>query len=453
MGVTGAGAIGRDVAAVQRRTLRVLVAAQVLAGVGLAAGITVGALLAEDMAGATGWAGLPAALFTLGSAAAALGIGRMSQGWGRRAGLATGYAVGAVGGALVVVAAAVDSLALLFTGLVLYGAGTAANLQARYAGADLAQPDRRGRAISTVLVATTLGAVLGPTLVEPTGALAAALGVRELAGPFILAAAGYALAAAAVVALLRPDPLVTARAVAGRGEGVAPGEASPPTGSTRTLRVASAAMVLTQLAMVAVMTMTPVHMRDHGHAVGAAGLVISLHVAAMYLPSPISGRLADRVGRRPVLVAAVLAILAAGLLAAAAPPGSLPLLAVALMLLGLGWNLGLVGGTALVADAVPLARRASVQGRIDVSIALAGSAGGLGSGLAVAWAGYPALAIAGGVTALALIPLLVTERPEDASAGPAPAPDLIPVPAEAVAGPQAGGRPDGRGVGPPGGCP
>jgi MFS family permease len=403
----------RDTAAIQRRTLRVLVAAQVLAGAGLAAGITVGALLAEDMAGATGWAGLPAALFTLGSAAAALEIGRLSQGWGRRAGLAAGYAIGAVGGAIVVAAAAIDSLLLLFAGLLLYGAGSAANLQARYAGADLAEPDRRGRAISTVLVATTLGAVIGPNLVEPTGSLAGALGVRELAGPFILAAAGYALAGVAVLALLRPDPLVTARAI-GATEGRPNGGAPDGPATTRTLRVAAAAMVLTQLVMIAVMTMTPVHMRDHGHSVGEAGLVISLHVAAMFLPAPISGRLADRVGRRPVLLAAVLTMLAAGLLAAAAPPGSITLIALSLILLGLGWNLGLVGGTALVADAVPLARRAIVQGRIDLGIALAGSAGGLGSGLVVAWAGYGALAIAGGVAALALIPFLVSERRERA---------------------------------------
>jgi MFS family permease len=422
----GARRTGGDAGALQRRTLRVLVAAQVLAGAGLAAGITVGALLAEEMAGATGWAGLPAALFTLGSAGAALGIGRLSQGWGRRAGLASGYAIGALGAALVVAAAAVDSLGFLFAGLVLYGAGSAANLQARYAGADLAEPDRRGRAISTVLVATTLGAVLGPNLVEPTGRLAGALGVRELAGPFILAAVGYALAGVAVLALLRPDPLLTARALGVR-QGRTP--AGPPggAGATRTLRVAAAAMVTTQLVMIAVMTMTPVHMRDHGHALGEVGLVISLHVAAMYLPSPLSGRLADRVGRRPVLVAAVLTMLAAGLLAAAARPGSVPLIAVSLMLLGLGWNLGLVGGTALVTDAVPLARRASVQGRIDLGIALAGSAGGLGSGLVVAWAGYAALAIAGGVAALALIPLLVSERRERARPGPAAVPGRQPL--------------------------
>jgi MFS family permease len=162
--------------ALYRRTIRVLLVSQVLAGAGLAAGVTVGALLAEDMVGSTGSAGLPAALLTLGSAAAAVGVGRISQKSGRRPGLAVGYAVGALGGAGVVLAAAVDSVPLLFFSLLLYGSGTATNLQARYAGADLAPADRRGRAVSTVLVATTLGAVIGPNLVEPTGGLANAVG-------------------------------------------------------------------------------------------------------------------------------------------------------------------------------------------------------------------------------------------------------------------------------------
>lgn len=408
------------VAALQRRTLRVLVVAQLLAGVGLAAGITVGALLAEDMLGATGWAGVPAALFTLGSAGAAVAIGALSQAGGRRLGLAAGYGVGALGGAVVVVAASADSAALLLGGLVLYGAGSAANLQARYAGADLAGPERRGRAISTVLVATTLGAVLGPNLVEPTGSLAAAIGIRELAGPFILATAGYALAALAVAMLLRPDPLTTARALGLDPSTAAPGRVGASPLPVRTVRVAAGAMVLAQLVMVAVMTMTPVHMRDHGHSVGDAGFVISLHVAAMFLPSPLTGRLVDRVGRRPVLVAAVLTLLAAGLLAAAAPPSSMALLSLALVMLGLGWNLGLVGGTALVTDAVPLERRAGVQGSVDLTIALAGSAGGLGSGLVVASAGFAALSLLGGVTALALIPLLLAERRGGRTGGLAP---------------------------------
>lgn len=396
-------------AALYRRTLRVLLVSQVLAGAGLAAGVTVGALLAEDMVGSTGVAGLPAALLTLGSAAAAVGVGRLSQRSGRRPGLALGYAVGALGGAGVVVAAAIDSVPLLFASLLLYGSGTATNLQARYAGADLAPPDRRGRAVSTVLVATTLGAVVGPNLVEPTGALAEAFGIRELAGPFVLATAAYALAAVAVQILLRPDPLLTARK-AETAPAAAQPAVTPEATSMRTVRLAASAMVLTQLVMVAVMTMTPVHMRDHGHSVGDAGLVISIHIAAMFLPSPLTGQLVDRIGRRPILAAAGVTLLAAGLVAGLAPPESMVLLTIALALLGLGWNFGLVGGTALITDAVPLAQRARTQGTVDLAVALSGATGGMASGFVVASASFAALSFGGGLLALALIPVLLAER-------------------------------------------
>ncbi|MBK5305623.1 MAG: MFS transporter [Frankiaceae bacterium] len=299
----------RDIAALQQRTLRVLLAAQVLAGAGLAAGVTVGALLAEDMLHSTGLSGLPAALLTLGSAAAAVGVGRLSQRAGRRPGLAAGYLVGAVGGTGVVLAAAIDSVPLLVLSLVLYGSGTATNLQARYAGADLAAPERRGRAVSTVLVATTLGAVAGPNLVEPMGSAAATLGIPRLAGPFLLASAAYALAAVVVSVQLRPDPLLTARTVATEAARVAAAAgtaaASPGVVSTALLRLGATAMIIAQLVMVAIMTMTPVHMREHGHGLGAAGLVISVHIAAMFLPSPLTGVLVDRVGRRGLIALAL----------------------------------------------------------------------------------------------------------------------------------------------------
>ena len=163
-------------------------------------------------------------------------------------------------------------------------------------------------------------------------------------------------------------------------------------------------MVLTQIVMVAVMTMTPVHMRDHGHGLGATGLVIAVHIALMYLPSPLTGRLADRYGSRPVLAASGVCLLAAGLLAASAPADSVALLALALALLGLGWNLGLIGGTTLVTNAASLTHRARTQGRVDLTVALAGATGGLSSGLIVASTSYATLAAAGGILALAILP-------------------------------------------------
>ncbi|MCE3556035.1 MFS transporter [Pseudonocardia sp. RS11V-5] len=389
--------------------VRTLVLAQVFSGAGLAAGITVGALLAQDMLHTTGLAGIPAALYTIGSAAAAAWVGRLSQRLGRRAGLTAGYATGALGSAGVVAAAVLDNVALLFVALFVYGAGTATNLQARYAGADLASPARRGRAVSTVLVATTLGGVLGPNLVSPTGSLAATWGIPSLAGPFLLSGAAYLVAAVVLAVLLRPDPLRLARARAAAAPRPVEGTRRPAgTGTPQTggLLLGASVMVLTQLVMVAVMTMTPVHMAAHGHGVSAAGAVIAVHVAAMYLPSPVSGWLVDRYGRIVVAALSGLTLLAAGVLAAAAPGDSVVLLTVALALLGLGWNFGLISGTAIITDAVPLERRAATQGTVDVGIAVAGAGGGLASGAVVAATSYPALAVAGGIVALAILPVI-----------------------------------------------
>lgn len=396
----------------QRRVLTVLVAAQVLSGAGLAAGITVGALLAERMLGGTSLSGVPIALFTLGSAATAVMVGRISQRHGRRAGLALGYWAGAAGSLGVVAAAVADNVVLLFVSLFAYGAGTATNLQARYTGADLAGPQGRGRALSTVLVATTLGAVIGPNLVTLTGDLAEVWSIPRLAGPFMLAALAYGAAGLVLWLLLRPDPLLTARALADTAPAATSASATEasdaPTGRGGSVALGAAVMVLTQLVMVAIMTMTPVHMRDHGHGVGAAGLVIAVHVGAMYLPSPVTGVLVDRLGRLPVAVSSGAVLLASGMLAAFAPVHSVALLAIALGLLGLGWNLGLLSGTAIVTDATPLATRARTQGRVDVAIAFAGAGGGMASGMIVSAGSFAVLSLVGGVIALAVIPAVAS---------------------------------------------
>lgn len=409
-------------AAAQKRALTVLVCAQILSGAGLAAGITVGAILAEDILGTTALAGVPTALFAAGSALAAVLIGRLSQRSGRRPGLASGYLVGALGALGTVAAAAAGNAPALFAALFVYGAGSATNLQARYAGADLAEPHRRASAISTVLVATTLGAVAGPNLVEPTGAVAEALGLPRLTGPFLLAAFAYAAAALVLAVWLRPDPLVLARELASEAAaGVPDGSAADVvTGSSSStvspapaaahdrsgVRLGAAVMVTTQIIMAAVMTMTPVHMKHHGHGLGATGLVIGLHIAAMYLPAPLSGRLVDRLGSRAVARLAALTLVAAALTAAFAPPTSLPLVALALVLLGLGWSLGLVSGTTALTNAVPLERRAQVQGSVDVLVAIGGAGAGMASGLVMSTWSFGTLGVLCAVLAIALTVLL-----------------------------------------------
>ena len=411
---------------VQRRTLRVLFIAQMFSGAGLGAGVAVGALLAKDMIGGTAWAGLPAALFTVGSAVAAYWVGALSHRSGRRPGLAVGFMVGGIGSLGTVVAAAIDSVPLLLIALLLYGSGTATNLQARYSGADLAHPDHRGRAISTVLVATTIGAVIGPNLVDVMGDVAERMGIPHLAGPFLLSGAAYLCGGLIVTLFLRPDPLLVARgrqiSASTREEVESP---RAPTGDMRTIGLATASMVVAQLVMLAVMTMTPVHMRDHGHSLGAAGFVISLHIAAMFLPSPLTGILVDRLGRRIMIACGGATLCAAGLVAALAPPESMPGMAIALILLGLGWNLAIVGATALLTDAAPLALRARTQGAADVALALAGAAGGLGSGVVVAGSSFAMLSLIGGLVGLGLVPLLLAVRDRPSVPPPESAPAVV----------------------------
>lgn len=415
--------------ALQKRTLITVVISQVLGGAGLAAGITVGALIVRDMLGSDSLSGLPSALFTLGAAAFAYLIGRMAQKHTRRAGLGLGFITGGIGAVGVVAATALDSIALLFLFLFVYGAGTATNLQARYAGTDLAPEKGRGKAASVAMVSTTLGAVAGPNLVEPMGRVADAFGLPELTGPFLLAAAAYLAAGSVLFLMLRPDPLVVSRTLAAaEAPDPAPapdvpadpddtGELPGPTGAppevaltrggiNRGVALAATIMVVTQVAMVAIMTMTPVHMRDHGHHLGAVGLVIGIHIGFMYLPSLITGAMVDRVGRNPMAVAAGVTLFLAGIVAALASPDSLLVLVVALSLLGLGWNFGLISGTAILVDSTTPANRASTQGTVDVLINLGGAAGGAMSGLVMAGAGYATLSLAGGLLSLLLLAVL-----------------------------------------------
>lgn len=406
--------------ALQRRTLRVVVASQVLGGAGLAAGITVGALLAADLLGSERLAGLPAALITFGSAMTAFLVGRLTQRRGRRLGLACGFGAGGLGGLGVVVAAATANVPLLLASFVLYGAGTATNLQARYAGADLARPERRGTAISVAMVSTTLGAVAGPNVVAPLGELATSLGLPALAGPFLLAGVAFLAAGSVLLALLRPDPFLVARRLEAAATPADDDAGGPPPRPGRGAAVGATVMVLTQVAMVAVMTMTPVHMRSHHHDLSTVGLVIGIHVGAMFLPSLVTGPLVDRVGRVPMAVAAAVTLLLAGVTAAVAPADSTALLVVALALLGLGWNFGLIAGTALVVDGTVPANRARTQGTLDVLVALAGAGGATMSGVVMAATSYATLSLLGGALSVLLVPVLFWAR------RPAPTAERVP---------------------------
>ncbi|MGE7910413.1 MFS transporter [Lysinibacillus xylanilyticus] len=397
-----------------KRVLIVVSLSQVFGGAGLAAGITVGALLAQQMLGTDAYAGVPSALFTLGSACAAFIVGKLSQRYGRRTGLSTGFFVGGLGAIGVVIAAITNSVILLFASLFIYGAGTASNLQARYAGTDLANNKQRAKAISTTMVMTTFGAVAGPNLVEIMGKVAVSIGVPSLAGPFILSATAFILAGLVLFIMLRPDPLEIAKMIeADRREneyGNKTESLSEKAINKRGLTVGATVMVLTQIVMVAIMTMTPVHMKHHGHGLSEVGIVIGFHVGSMYLPSLVTGVLVDKIGRTAMSIASGVTLLCAGLLAAFAPSDSMVLLIVALSLLGLGWNFGLISGTAQIVDSTEPSTRAKTQGKIDVLVALAGASGGALSGMVVANASYATLSLAGGLLSLILIPVVIWSR-------------------------------------------
>jgi MFS family permease len=396
-----------------KRTLIIISISQIFGGAGLAAGVTVGALLAQQMLGTDAFAGVPSGLFTLGSAGAALIVGRLSQRYGRRTGLTAGFLIGGLGAIGVITAAIINSVFLLFASLLIYGAGTATNLQARYAGTDLANNKQRATAISITMVFTTFGAVAGPNLVNVMGDFALSIGVPSLAGPFILSAAAFILAGLVLFVLLRPDPLVIARTIeASKQESNRLGYSADTEQmvNKRGIIVGAAIMVLTQIVMVAIMTMTPVHMRHHGHDLGEIGLVIGFHIAAMYLPSLITGVLVDKFGRTAMAIASGATLLLAGLISAIAPGDSMILLVIALSLLGLGWNFGLISGTALIVDSTDTSNRAKTQGTVDVLIALSGASGGALSGMIVAGSSYTALSFIGGLLSLLLIPVVIWSR-------------------------------------------
>ncbi|MEO4052366.1 MFS transporter [Solibacillus sp. CAU 1738] len=397
-----------------KRTLIIVLMSQIFGGAGLAAGITVGALLAKDVLGTESFAGLPAALFTLGSALAAFIVGQLSQRFGRRYGLSFGFIAGGIGAIGVIIAANINSVALLFIALFVYGAGTSTNLQARYAGTDLANEKQRATATSIAMVATTFGAVAGPNLVTPMGKVAEAISMPSLAGPFILAAIAYILAGLTLFIFLRPDPLLVAKAIAAKQQ-----EQHKVAGKARSVQsevnrlgvfVGALVLVLSHVIMVAIMTMTPIHMQGHGSSLSAIGMVIGLHVAAMYLPSLGTGLLVDKIGRTFIVIASGVTLAVAGLVAAFAPGDSLFWLSIALMLLGLGWNFGLISGTAIIIDSTTINNRAKTQGSVDVTVALGGSAGSLLSGVVVAYSSYAMLGFIGLCLALLLVPVVIWAR-------------------------------------------
>jgi MFS family permease len=400
--------------ALQRRTLSVLVIMQVIGTVGVGVAPSIGVLLAEQVTDNEAWAGLARTASTLGAALLGLPLGRLAANRGRRVALSTGWFSAAAGAALLIFAAQESEVVTLFIGLLLIGAGSAVSLQSRFAATDLSDPRHRGRHLALVVWVGTLGSVIGPNLGVPGEVLHAATGLSVFAGAFLVAAVCLALAGVVAFLFLRPDPLLTARSAVAITMPDAPGAASvvtPPTpsgtvgasrrptgvrrkGALRHMlsevqvnadaRLALTAVLTAQVVMVAVMTMTPVHMEHQGGTVTFVGLTISLHVAGMYGLSPVSGWAADRWGPRTGMWIGI-CIFVASLLAGAFFSHSTGWIIVCLILLGLGWSFTNVAGSALFTSAVSEKTRAASQGGLD-------SLANLCAAVAAFWAG-PLLAV------------------------------------------------------------
>ncbi|MFC9007516.1 MFS transporter [Streptomyces microflavus] len=397
-----------------------LVVSQILGGLGVAIGIALAPMLATEVTGAEALSGLAPTASVAGTALLSLPLAALMTSRGRRPGLVLAYLIGALGGALVVLGTMVRSFPLLLLGMAAFGAGSSANLQARFAAADLVGPERRGRAISTVIWATTIGSVVGPNIAAPAGRVFRGTPVPESAGPYLWSAAAFLLAGVVVAVLLRPDPLLTARALAPQspqGErkrslraGVAAVRESPMA------KLALVAVTVSHTAMVSIMVMTPVHLGGHGADLQLIGLVISGHIAGMYAFSPVMGWLADRFGRLSVIGLAVGLLSTAALLAGTAGPRH-GQTALGLFVLGLGWSAGMIASSALLTDSVPQEARAAVQGLSDLTMNAAAGIGGASAGVIVAQWGYGPLNAIGAALLLPVAALALRRSMKPSAAG------------------------------------
>jgi MFS family permease len=383
----------------QRRTLALLAVATAIGALGLAAGGSAGALLAEDMTGSTALAGLPLGVLVLGSAAGALVISRRTSRAGRGSGLVLGYVVGVAGAAVVILAAVVEDFALLLVGSAALGAANAAIFLTRYAAAELGGETGRGRALGVVFFATAFGAAASPNLLGPSGDAAEALGLPPLSGLFLVAAVTFMTAALILAALPRSALPVSTVENVDRPELRA--------GLSRS-RVALLVLGGSNLVMVGVMAIAPIHLTEHGHGLGFVGVVISIHVLCMFAPSPLTGWLADRAGSGVVAAIGAVLFVVSGVSGVVLDLSEGLAMTAMLAVLGLAWNAGIVGGSTMLAASVPAELRPQTEGIGEVAMGLAAGAGAPVAGLIVAFGDFTTLSLAaavGGVFVLAALRL------------------------------------------------
>jgi MFS family permease len=398
-----------DLPRLARKITWVLFANQSLASAGFIASATINSIIGTKLGGSASLAGVPSAVYLLGAAFAASAWGYIMDRTGRRNGMIAALMIGVIGNVLVLIAIGTSSFSFFLIGMVLMGITNAAVVLGRFAAAEVNPPENRGAAISNVVLGGTFGAVVGPLLVGPMGDLVRTVGMDELAGAYLATLVLFVISAVIVFIGLRPDPLDLGKQVAAEhpelGSTSFNGEARPMFEIFRqpAALVAVSAMALGQVVMVAIMVITSLHMRNHQHNLRDISAVIASHTFGMYAFSVLSGRLSDKWGRAPVILVGASTLLLA-CITAPLSPNVFPL-AVALFLLGLGWNFCFVGGSALLADQLSPLERSRTQGTNDLLVGLASAIGSLGSGFVFAASNYTIIAIVAGV--VALIPFLL----------------------------------------------
>ena len=386
----------------QKRTVKVLALGQAFGGFGLGATLSVGALLAVELSGTTAWAGAAATLSTLGSAASAIPLANLAYRMGRRVALATGAAIAITGAMSMILATSLRSFPIELLALFLLGAGSAVSLQARFAAADIPVSGPRGKDLSLVVWATTIGAVVGPNLISPGESLGLAIGLPHLAGPFLFTIFAQLTSTLIFWFGLRPDPLLIAKEIAGLpARRINPGfKAAIAVIRERPMAgYAVLTIALSHMVMVSVMSMTPAHLSSGGHSLSDVGLTISLHIAGMYAFAPVFGLLADRIGSVKTIVLGQFIFLAA-IGVAGLGQNNFQMVIVGLFLLGLGWSAATVAGSALLTEVLPTDEKTKVQGFSDSLMNLSGAFGGAISGTILL------LFTFGGLNAAALIPVV-----------------------------------------------
>lgn len=384
-----------EIAVIQKRTLRVLVLSQMTGSAALAAAVTVGAFVIQDILGqTTAWGGIASATVTMGTAFMSQILARLMNIRGRRNGLQTGYLLAILGGFVAGYGAETKTLWIFMIGLFIFGNGQASNLLSRYAATDLATFDERGRAMSRILFASTFGAVFGPLLIKPAEQAGMDwFGWGQYTGPWVFSGVFFLTSLINTTLRLKPDPLEVAGRLNRQSEVGAPSrlfsDAIRAIRGSSNAKIAVLSMVISQMAMVAVMTMTPVHLKLHGHETVSA-YIISLHVAGMYAFSPLVGRFADRRGRLSTIQFGAVVLMCATLLSSLA--GDSPLLLYpALWMLGVGWSFGLIGGSSLLVDSIDQQIRVRVQGAADLTMSFCGGLAGFSSGFIRKAVGYHVL--------------------------------------------------------------